>query len=145
MKIKNVSIAIFMGICCLSAACSGGGGGDGSDGGGAGSAGSDADGSWTVKAAVASDSCNERLSAVRQTFVISGGRVNTGIVTIGVDSTTDGFAFGFSESNGSCERTYEATFSAVTGTDAAVVLTSNTQCPGVTCSTSWNGAAVKTQ
>lgn len=121
------------------AGCGGGGGGS-SDG----SGGVTGGGTWKVEASVTSDTCGERISNVTQNFTIDGNLVDTGIVTLtGIDQG-NGLTVGFSEANGDCQRTYEATFSDLSSSPSPVTMTSKSACASVTCESAWTGTATQT-
>lgn len=102
---------------------------------------------WKVEAGVSSDTCGERISDVTQNFdvVVDGGiaTVDTSITTISGPATGSGFTVGFEESNGDCQRSYEAEFSSMSSSTADVSLTSRSNCGGATCESHWLGSATR--
>lgn len=142
---KNKSLFIVLLLLASLTACGGGGGGydsgntpDGVD---------SSAGQWKVSADVTHDGCGDRISDVNQTFAVSdsGGAitVNSGIVTVNGTKTDSGFTSGFSETNGSCNRSYTADFAYTSGTTATVNLVSNSDCGTVVCQNNWAGTATK--
>ncbi len=152
-----VLIALFS-MLLLAGCSSGGGGGDDdtdvpddsgdsdgdSDGG---VSNGELTGSWDVSAPVTLDGCGERISNVTQTFEVSdsGGAllVDSHIVEVAGTETGDGFTAGFSETNGSCSRDYQLTFSGVGDTSALVNLSARSNCGGTICENTWAGVATK--
>lgn len=96
---------------------------------------------WKAMASVISDSCAERIANVEQTFLIDGSSVDTGIVVVPRTNTESGFSFGFSETNGDCERSYLGEFTEVTGSTAKISLTSTSRCASKNCESKWSGTA----
>lgn len=137
MKSVRIGRVLVLILCSHVLGCGGGGGGGSSANGGA----------WDVRAGVVSDSCGERLSAVRQTFnvTISGGDVVIDSSAISLSGTTsgDGFSASFSEANGNCTRRYEAVFSGTSSDAATATLKAVSTCDGNTCSTEWSGTATR--
>ena len=147
---KIVGKVLFVSVLVTGALVScggGGGGGDGSDlGGFDGPVSSVVNGPhWLAQAAVSSDSCGERISAVTQEFVVDQGGgsvlVDTGAVVLSGDSSSGGFTVGFSEANGLCQREYVAQFSDMSSSTANVKFTSSTNCGTQICKSEWVGTA----
>lgn len=145
IKIKShLLVLIFL---ASFTACSGGGGGGDDSGGNP----DPVDGSaaqWKVSAEIAQDGCGERIADVNQTFAVSDSgnsvTVNTGVVTVTGTNTDNGFTTGFSETNGTCSRSYTAEFIYTSSTTASVNLVSNSNCAGVICENKWLGTATRT-
>jgi hypothetical protein len=144
MRIHHL-IKILPAILLINA-CSGGGGGSSStsSGSGASTISTTLNGAqWQALAAITKNGCGERISSVRQIFAIDGDLVNTGIVTVPLTSTAEGFSFGFDEANGGCSRSYLGEFSNVSSGTANVKFTSTSSCNGRVCENEWVGTATQ--
>ena len=127
--------AALVGTFAILAAGCGGGGGGGSSSGGGGVGGT----TYRVQAAVQSDSCGERLAPVNQLFTIDGNTVDTSLVTLTGESVGGGVHTTFTETNGDCTRTYEATLTDISSASLNAELLARTQCGSSTCETRWRG------
>jgi hypothetical protein len=140
MNFKNVTKSAFA-ILVFGAlsACGGGSGGSGDGGAVIGGSGDQ----WLTLANISKNGCGDRITDVRQTFIVGNGVVNTSLVTIPAVETDSGFDFAFTESNGDCTRTYTAHFTNVSGSTANVELISDSACLTQTCQNTWTGTATK--
>jgi|GEM_PF-6187048 len=125
----------------------GGGGGDSSDGSTDPNPPVNGVSHWKISADVSRDGCGERIAEVNQTVTMTQQgdslSVDTTIVEVGATPTTNGFVFGFEETNGDCTRNYNTQFSYLTDTTADVSITVASNCRGISCQDEWAGTAVK--
>lgn len=121
MKIAKTLGLIIM---CSLAAC-GGGGGSSSSG-----------NQLLVSASVASNSCNDRLAPVTQTFSFQGGSLDTGIFNVPATEEGGVITATYSDPSGSCSHQYNAIIDTSSG---EAHLTSTTTCPDSSCETTWIG------
>jgi len=124
----RIAKALNCALVCLLAACGGGGG-------------SSSSGSpLLVTASVTSNTCNDRLAPVTQTFTFQGGTLDTGIFNVPASDNGGVITAQYSDSTGSCSNTYSVTLDTASG-DAR--LTSTTNCADTSCETTWVGTVAE--
>lgn len=140
-------VAAMLVVSLTATGCGGSSGGDNSVEDSTPLAGDGSISKWKIAAPVFQDNCGERVATVNQTIsVMNNGdslTVDTTIVTVNGTKTSDGFSFGFQETNGDCTRNYSTQFTNSTDTTADVHIAVSTSCGSFACQDEWKGTAAR--
>lgn len=140
-------VAAMLAVSLATSSCGGSSGGDDSNDQPNPPSGDGSITKWKIAAPVYHNNCGERVATVNQTIsVMNNGdslTVDTTIVTLTGTKTSDGFSFGFQETNGDCTRNYSTQFTNSTDTTADVHIAVSTSCGSFACQDEWKGTATK--